>query len=91
MDFDLTTKTGWQKFLVSIVGIVSSVGLAFGMSQAAVDSIVAIVTALIPIIAAIAYYIVNQLAAKGKAAATSFTQTCTDGVPKNTSGLRAMM
>ena len=65
MDFDFTTKAGIQKFLVTIFGLIIEV-VAILMPQD-VDTITKLGTMIIPILAVIAYYIVNQVAATGKA------------------------
>jgi hypothetical protein len=67
MDFDFSTKAGFQKLIVYIVGILSTIAIGFGISQTKVDSLVQIVTTLTPLISTIAFYIVNQMAATGKA------------------------
>jgi len=64
-----STIEGYRKFIITVIGIISSALLAFGMSQAQVDSFTTIATALAPVVAMIAYYIVNQIASKGKAQA----------------------
>ena len=64
---DFSTKAGWQKFLITLIGIIGTVALGFGFSQAKIESITATATTLVPIIATIGFWIVNQVAAKGKA------------------------
>ena len=69
MEFDFTTKAGIQKFIITILGIVVTALAMLGVTQAELDVLVSIVTMLAPILAMVAYYIVNQAAATGKAKA----------------------
>lgn len=68
MDIDLTTKTGIQKFIVAIVGIASTVLMSLlGWSPDKTNALVTAITPWIPIIASVLFFIVNQIAAMGKA------------------------
>lgn len=68
MDFDFTTKAGIQKFIVTLAGLLVEALTTFGVSQGMLDTIQSIVALATPILVLIIYYIVNQMAAKGKAA-----------------------
>ena len=68
MDFDFSTKAGWQKFFVSLITIAAMVATAFGVSNS--DKWVTVGAVVAEFLAGIAFFIVNQNAAKGKAAAT---------------------
>jgi hypothetical protein len=67
MDFDFTTKAGIQKFIVTLVGLVIEGLATFGVAQAKLDAISSVATIAAPIVAVVLYYIINQIAAKGKA------------------------
>ena len=67
MDFDFSTKAGIQKFIVTLVGLLVEALTTFGVSQGTLDTIQSIVALATPILVLIIYYIVNQMAAKGKA------------------------
>ncbi len=69
--FDFSTKEGIQKFIITIIGIVATVVTsAFGISPDKASIWVSLLTQFAPLIAVVVYYIVNQYAAKGKAAAS---------------------
>ncbi len=68
--FDFTTKAGMQKAIITVVGIVGTVLIStFGWSPDKANVFITALTQFAPIIAAVLYYIVNQIAAKGKAKA----------------------
>lgn len=72
MDFDFTTKAGFQKAIITIVGILATVLIStFGWSPDKANVLVTLLTQFAPIIATVLYYVVNQIAASGKAAATA--------------------
>ena len=66
-DFDFKTPAGWQKMLAFVLNILATLAVSFGMAQAKVDSTVATITVLLPTISMILYFVVNQIAATGKA------------------------
>jgi hypothetical protein len=68
MDFDFTTKAGIQKFIVTLVGLLVEALTTFGVSQGMLDTVQSIAALATPILVLVIYYIVNQMAAKGKAA-----------------------
>lgn len=65
--WDFTTKAGIQKFVVTLVGLVVECLTVFGVAQGTLDTIQSIAAMATPILVVIIYYIVNQMAAKGKA------------------------
>jgi hypothetical protein len=71
MDLDFSTKAGWQKAIITLAGIASTVLMAaFGWSPDKANTFVTVATQYAPIVATIGFWIVNQIAAKGKAATT---------------------
>jgi hypothetical protein len=67
MDFDFTTKAGYQKLFAFVLTMVIEALAVFGVSQAKLDVIVSAAAVAIPIISMIAFFIANQMAASGKA------------------------
>ncbi len=71
MDFDFTTQEGWKKAIITIIGIGATVATSvFGVSPDKTNIFVTILTQFAPLVAVICYYIVNQIAARGKATTT---------------------
>jgi hypothetical protein len=69
MDFDFTTKAGFQKFFAFAVTMAVEVLAMFGLPQAKLDVAVQLGAILVPVLAMIGFFIVNQIAATGKAKA----------------------
>ncbi len=69
MDLDFSTKAGIQKFIVTLVGLIVEALATFGVAQGTLDTAQSIITLATPILVMVIYFIVNQMAAKGKAAA----------------------
>jgi hypothetical protein len=70
MDFDFSSEKGFQKFVVTIIGMAGTILIsAFGVSPDKSNAMVSTATIFAPIIATALYYIVNQIAASGKAKA----------------------
>jgi hypothetical protein len=67
MDFDFSTKAGYQKLFAFVLTMVIEALAVFGVSQAKLDVIVSASAVAIPIISMIAFFIANQMAASGKA------------------------
>ena len=68
MDMDFTTKAGIQKLIVTIAGILGTTLITtFGWSPDKTNVIVTLLTQFAPIIATVLFYVVNQIAAQGKA------------------------
>ena len=71
MEIDVKTPAGIQKAIITVVGIIATVLInVLGWSPDKANTLVTIATQLAPIIAVVLYYIVNQVAAIGKAAAS---------------------
>ena len=66
MDFDFSTKAGWQKFFMGLITIGAMVATSLGLTG--VDKWVTIAAVVAEFLAGVAFYISNQNAAKGKAA-----------------------
>jgi len=70
MDLDFTSEKGYQKFIIAIIGMAGTVLVAiFGISPDKSNAIISAATIFAPMIATGLYYIVNQVAAAGKAKA----------------------
>jgi hypothetical protein len=70
MDFDFTTKAGWQKFWTAMVTLAVETLAIFGVAQGTLDTIQSLAALMGPIIIMIGMFVANQMAAKGKAAAS---------------------
>ncbi len=70
MDFDFSTQEGWKKAIVALAGILGTVlTTTLGWSPDKANVLVTLLVQFSPMIGSIAYFVVNQIAAKGKAAA----------------------
>ena len=67
MEFNFSTPAGWQKFLTYAIGIVATILIGFGVSQAKVDVLVSVSALAIPVILTVVSLVFNQMAAAGKA------------------------
>jgi hypothetical protein len=68
MDFDFTSEKGYQKFIITIIGIMGTILVSvFGVSPDKSNAILSTATIFAPMLATGLYYIVNQVAAAGKA------------------------
>ncbi len=74
MDFDFKTQAGWQKFLAFALTLILELAAVFGVSQTSIDLIIKVAAILSPIVAMIGFFIVNQIAAVGKAKANQASQ-----------------
>ena len=67
MEWNLTTKEGIKKFVVTLVGLIVEALATFGVAQGTLDTIQSIAALATPILVMVIYFFVNQYAAKGKA------------------------
>lgn len=65
---DFSTPEGWKKAIITIVGMIVPVLAAFGLKEDILNTMTTGIIAAADLIALIGYWIVNQIAAKGKAA-----------------------
>ena len=67
MEYDFSTKAGYQKFASFLVSTILACAVAFGLSQAKAEQFTIIAGALVPVILNIIFMVTNQVAASGKA------------------------
>jgi hypothetical protein len=79
--FDFSTPAGWQKFWTYVIGTAATILVAFGVSQAKVDSMVSVAAMAVPVILTITSLIFNQLAATGKAKTELKKMEIAAGIP----------